>query len=325
MSSEEFREAFSRVASSVSIVSTDGAHGIAGFTCSAVCSVTDDPPTIMVCVNRKSAANAVIKHNPARHEKTLWTRRADGPAVRLAVLADAEAEARFVANEMQALRVKPGDCAVLYRSNVQSRAFEDALREGGIPYEVTSGNEFYERKEVKDMLAYLRLTFNPFDNVSVRRIINVPTRGIGGGGLEKIEAVNDRMRCFITVAAEEVINGNGLLNGLPVSVKDLYDTKGIRTTAGSKIFENRVPNEDAVAVRKLKEAGAVIVGKTNLHEFAYGVTNINPHYVKGSGFEQLYTNLTLGVMGGALTCEYPDPNGTAWPADRSEAKARTSS
>src|SRR5438552_3520862 len=96
--------------------------------------------------------------------------------------------------------------------------------------------------------------------------------------LEKIEAVNDRMRCFITVAAEEVINGNGLLNGLPVSVKDLYDTKGIRTTAGSKIFENRVPNEDAVAVRKLKEAGAVIVGKTNLHEFAYGVTNINPHY-----------------------------------------------
>jgi ATP-dependent DNA helicase UvrD/PcrA len=132
-----------------------------------------------------AAANAVIKHNPARHEKTLWTHRSDGPAVRLAVLADAEAEARFVANEISALRVKPGDCAVLYRSNVQSRAFEDALREAGIAYHVTSGNEFYERKEVKDVLAYVRVALWPRDEISLRRCVNYPARGIGPATLAK--------------------------------------------------------------------------------------------------------------------------------------------
>jgi aspartyl-tRNA(Asn)/glutamyl-tRNA(Gln) amidotransferase subunit A len=103
--------------------------------------------------------------------------------------------------------------------------------------------------------------------------------------LNKIEAVNDRMRVFITVTAEEAVRtaaktsiGDSLLRGVPVSVKDLYDTKGIRTTAGAKIFTDRIPGEDAVAVRKLRDAGAVIVGKTNLHELAYGVTNINPHF-----------------------------------------------
>ena len=132
-----------------------------------------------------AAANAVIKNNPARHEKTLWTRRADGPAVRLAVLADAESEARFVANEIQVRKAKPGDCAILYRSNVQSRAFEDALREAGIAYHVTSGNEFYERKEVKDVLAYVRVALAARDEISLRRIVNYPARGIGPATLAK--------------------------------------------------------------------------------------------------------------------------------------------
>jgi aspartyl-tRNA(Asn)/glutamyl-tRNA(Gln) amidotransferase subunit A len=89
--------------------------------------------------------------------------------------------------------------------------------------------------------------------------------------LSRIERLNPEMRAFITPITPEKA-------GLPVSVKDLYDTKGIRTTAGSKIFENRVPEDDATVVKKLKDAGAVIIGKTNLHEFAYGVTTINPHY-----------------------------------------------
>src|SRR5260370_18271641 len=118
--------------------------------------------------------------------------------------------------------------------------------------------------------------------------------------LDEIEKVNDRMRVFITVMRDEALAaaraierktaGEGrsattrslknrpLLRGAPVSVKDLYDTGGIRTTAGAKIFENRVPEKDADAVIMLKHAGAVIIGKTNLHEFAYGVTTINPHY-----------------------------------------------
>ncbi len=92
--------------------------------------------------------------------------------------------------------------------------------------------------------------------------------------LRRIERLNERMRAFITVTPDRALERPGA----PVSVKDLYDTKGIRTTAGSKVFEHRVPREDATLVKRLEEAGAAIVGKTNLHEFAFGVTTINPHY-----------------------------------------------
>jgi aspartyl-tRNA(Asn)/glutamyl-tRNA(Gln) amidotransferase subunit A len=108
--------------------------------------------------------------------------------------------------------------------------------------------------------------------------------------LERIENLNERMRAFITVTAEEAIDqakaaereivggDTPPLQGIPLSIKDLFDTKGVRTTAGSKVFANRVPREDAVVVRKLREAGAVMVGKTNMHEFAFGTTTVNPHY-----------------------------------------------
>jgi aspartyl-tRNA(Asn)/glutamyl-tRNA(Gln) amidotransferase subunit A len=120
--------------------------------------------------------------------------------------------------------------------------------------------------------------------------------------LERIDGLNDRMHAFITITAEQAlerarvaereilggprsasaaarsINKIPPLQGIPVSVKDLFDTKGVKTTVGSKVFANRVPREDAVVVRKLHEAGAVIVGKTNMHEFAFGTTTVNPHY-----------------------------------------------
>src|SRR5207237_2268225 len=108
--------------------------------------------------------------------------------------------------------------------------------------------------------------------------------------LTRIDRLNPEMHALIAVmndealktaqAAElEIAAGHPRsLKGIPLSVKDLYDTKGVKTTAGAKIFANRVPGEDAAAVQKLKEAGAVIVGKANLHEFAFGVTTVNPHY-----------------------------------------------
>ncbi len=91
--------------------------------------------------------------------------------------------------------------------------------------------------------------------------------------LDRIDRLNPRVNAFITIVRECQDAA-----GIPVSVKDLYDTKGIRTTAGSRLYENRVPSEDAAAVEQLKAAGLEIVGKTNLHEFAYGVTTINPHF-----------------------------------------------
>lgn len=108
--------------------------------------------------------------------------------------------------------------------------------------------------------------------------------------LDRIGRLNEKMRTFITVtgdkalerakAAEREIAGGRRppLQGVPISLKDLYDTKGIKTTAGSKIFEARVPNEDASVVKKLNDAGVVLVGKANMHEFAFGVTTMNPHY-----------------------------------------------
>jgi aspartyl-tRNA(Asn)/glutamyl-tRNA(Gln) amidotransferase subunit A len=109
--------------------------------------------------------------------------------------------------------------------------------------------------------------------------------------LRRVDSLNDRMRPFITVTAEpalamaraaehDVVQGkaSGILHGVPISLKDLYDTKGIRTTAGSKVFESRVPTEDCTIAQKLYSAGAVLIGKTNLHEFAYGTTNVNSHF-----------------------------------------------
>jgi aspartyl-tRNA(Asn)/glutamyl-tRNA(Gln) amidotransferase subunit A len=97
--------------------------------------------------------------------------------------------------------------------------------------------------------------------------------------LARIDRLNPEMHAFITVPRGNPITGDvPPLFGIPVSAKDLYDTKGVRTTGGARLYSNRVPEDDAAAVTKLKQAGGVIIGKTNLHEFAYGVTTVNPHF-----------------------------------------------
>jgi len=138
------------------------------------------------------AANAVIAHNPKRHEKRLWTARRTGEKLRLIVADDAEGEARFVAEEIEVLcgtrGYKPRDCAVLYRSNVQSKPLEEALRAQRLNYRVVGGQAFFDRKEVKDAIAYLKLVLNPRDEISLRRVINYPARGIGATTVERLGA-----------------------------------------------------------------------------------------------------------------------------------------
>jgi DNA helicase-2/ATP-dependent DNA helicase PcrA len=129
------------------------------------------------------AANAVISRNPDRRPKNLWTDAGPGEPV-VGYVADSEAdEAAFVVEEIDRLRdghgYSYGDVAVFYRTNAQSRAVEDVLVRTGVPYVVVGGTRFYERREVKDALAYLRALANPDDTVSLRRIVNVPKRGIG--------------------------------------------------------------------------------------------------------------------------------------------------
>ncbi|MBK8252048.1 MAG: UvrD-helicase domain-containing protein [Polyangiaceae bacterium] len=136
-------------------------------------------------------ANAVLQKQPGRrHKKTLMATRDKGPRVEVIVAADPDVEAAFAANEIQkALEEKglrPRDCAILYRSNLQAQPLEAALKERQIPYRMIGGQQFFERKEVKDLLAYLRVVLDPEDEMALRRIVNYPARGIGEAALAKL-------------------------------------------------------------------------------------------------------------------------------------------
>ena len=139
-----------------------------------------------------AAANSVIRHNVGRKGKELWTDRGEGDPVVLFEVPDDQMEAmavlRMVKAGVEEGRISPDDCVVLYRTNAQSRALENAFQLGGIQYQVVGGQRFYERREIKDVLAYLRVLVNPGDDVALRRILNVPARGIGKKTLEDLEA-----------------------------------------------------------------------------------------------------------------------------------------
>ena len=128
------------------------------------------------------AANGVIANNEDRQEKNLWSELGTGEKVRVVECADERSEARYVVGQISRVIGEGGslrDVAVFYRTNAQSRAMEEALRQADVPYRIIGGTGFYDRQEVKDALAYLRAIANPSDDVSLRRIINVPRRGIG--------------------------------------------------------------------------------------------------------------------------------------------------
>src|SRR5207302_1512846 len=135
------------------------------------------------------AANGIIRHNRERKEKNLWSELGDGDPVRVIEVEDEHAEARYVAAEI-ALLVEEGfsgsEVAVFYRTNAQSRVLEDVLVRQGIAYQVIGGPRFYERAEIKDLIAYLQVIDNPFDAVSLMRIANKPRRGIGQSSIDRL-------------------------------------------------------------------------------------------------------------------------------------------
>ncbi|MEV0350376.1 DNA helicase PcrA [Nonomuraea sp. NPDC050680] len=163
-----------------------------------------DARTILLEQNYRStqnilaAANAVIARNESRKPKNLWSDQGDGPKIVGYVADNEHDEAMFVAQEVDRLSdeegVKAGDVAVFYRTNAASRVFEEIFIRTGLPYKVVGGVRFYERKEVKDLLAYLRVLANPADVVSMRRILNVPKRGIGDRAEAMLEALSSRER-----------------------------------------------------------------------------------------------------------------------------------
>ena len=144
------------------------------------------------CGNILTAAHSVIRNNRGRKAKKLWTDQDPGHKIVYARLDNDKEEARYVAREIELLKgpgVSYDDFAVLYRTNAQSRLFEDALRKSRIPYQILSGFSFYERKETKDMISYMRLIVNPKDDMAFVRVINEPKRGVGAKTIEKLRTL----------------------------------------------------------------------------------------------------------------------------------------
>jgi DNA helicase-2/ATP-dependent DNA helicase PcrA len=164
--------------------------------------------------NILAAANAVVSRNESRKPKNLWSDQGAGPPI-IGYVADNEHdEAAFVAEEVDRLtdagQAIPGQVAVFYRTNAQSRVFEDVFIRVGLPYRVVGGVRFYERREVRDLLAYLRLIANPSDEVSLRRVLNVPKRGIGDRAEEEVAAYAQRERITFAEALARPADVPGL-------------------------------------------------------------------------------------------------------------------
>ncbi|MCZ4120658.1 DNA helicase PcrA [Streptomyces sp. H39-S7] len=161
-----------------------------------------------------TAANAVIERNAGRRAKNLWTDAGDGPVITGYVADHEHDEAQYIAEEIDRLtdagESRPGDVAVFYRTNAQSRVFEEVFIRVGLPYKVVGGVRFYERKEVRDILAYLRVLSNPEDTVPLRRILNVPKRGIGDRAEAMIDALSLREKISFAQALRRVDEAYGM-------------------------------------------------------------------------------------------------------------------
>ncbi|MBN1179646.1 MAG: UvrD-helicase domain-containing protein, partial [Anaerolineae bacterium] len=159
------------------------------------------------------AAQAVIRRNTDRTQKHLFTERGQGRAVIVHEAYDQEAEARFVVDTIAqfvlSADVNPGDCAVMYRTNAQSRALEDAFVHAGLPYRLVGATRFYGRREIKDVLAFLRVIHNPADSTSLSRIINVPPRNVGQKTISTLEEAARQEECSLWQAVEAVVAGAG--------------------------------------------------------------------------------------------------------------------
>ena len=188
--------------------------------------------------NILAAANAVVSRNTGRVPKNLWSDAGDGPPI-VGYVADSEHdEAAFVAEEVDRLtdegEATPGQVAVFYRTNAQSRAFEEVFIRAGLPYKVVGGVRFYERREVRDLLAYLRLTANAEDEVSLRRVLNVPRRGIGDRAEACVAALAQRDRISFAAALARPDDAPGMAARSAKAIASFNELMtGLRTEAAA--------------------------------------------------------------------------------------------
>lgn len=220
--------------------------------------------------NILKAANAVIKHNQNKYDKKLWTENEEGTLPVIYCGEDEYEESNFIIEQINRLKreeyFKYSDFAVLYRMNSQSRAIEDKLRIEGIPYKIVGGLKFYERKEIKDAIAYLRLIANESDNISLERIINEPKRGIGKTSIDNVrEIANQNGISMYQVIKEadkyipriynntrEFINIIEELKSLDVSVSELI-TQTLNKTGYTQSLKNENTLEAESRIQNLEE------------------------------------------------------------------------
>jgi len=278
--------------------------------------------------NILSAANAVIKYNTERKEKTLKKTKDEGSKIKVYRAYDDGDEASFVVREMER-QFREGrnykEMAVLYRTNAQSRKFEDALIREGVPYRIIGGLRFYDRKEIKDILAYLRLINNPFDEVSLRRIINVPKRKIGNTTLEKLQenALSQEESLFDTLmnleeynilssaASQSVLKFRDMIldfneKQLDMKVSDLVDHI-LKTTGYLKELRESKSPEDISRVENLEEFVNVVMEyeltaeEPSLQEFLETVVLVSDI----DNYDQSADTATLMTLHSAKGLEFP--------------------
>ncbi|SHH98111.1 DNA helicase PcrA [Clostridium grantii] len=238
--------------------------------------------------NILSAANIVIKNNAVRKNKVLRTENEAGEKIQIVRAASDIEEANFAVATIKKIASEQNkeykDFAILYRTNAQSRIFEDSFVRSGIPYRIIGGLKFYDRKEIKDVMSYLKLINNPLDNVSFRRVINTPKRGIGAASIEKIAQFADYMEeCMYSVlldlenipgiptkAANSLVKFTGLMNSFmrrkdQINISKLIE-EILETTGYLDLYKNSKDIEDRSRVENLKELVSAAVEFENHSE-----------------------------------------------------------
>jgi DNA helicase-2/ATP-dependent DNA helicase PcrA len=206
------------------------------------------------------AANDVIANNKQRHGKVLWSQHAAGAPITHAVAATAEDEARWIAAEITQLR-KDGrgwqDIAVMYRSNLQAKVLEDELRQASVPYVMYGGQQFFERKEVKDVIAYLRVALNSRDELALRRVINYPARGLGATTVDRLVTAAHAKHASLWDALRSAITGTGTLPGMETQLpRDEADPEAQSVDVGD--LRGAARNGIIELVHVISELGATI-------------------------------------------------------------------
>jgi len=245
------------------------------------------------------AAAAVISRNRMRKGKTMWTANSKGDAVDIIECADEKNEADFVVKELCELKDKDvllKDTAIFYRTNSQSRVIEDHLRRQGIPYRIVGGIKFYERKEIKDLIAYLRLIVNEKDSLAFSRIINIPTRGIGATTLRKLEDISVKNQNSLWETVVELVNNSEKYFELKLSARiksaldefvhlieeaKYWDKSGV---APSKVYEKVLHSSGYIEHLKTQKDYESLNRIENLDELLnaisdYEETSLNPNIV----------------------------------------------